>query len=483
MLKATSSELPRIDCDICIIGAGSAGLNVAASAAQLGAKVVLIERGEMGGDCLNTGCVPSKSLIAAARAAQIFQSAERMGIGAGERPQVNFGKVHDHIQEVIATIAPHDSPERFESLGVHVLREQARFINRKELVAGSERIRARRFVVATGSGPATPPVPGLAEIEPLTNETIFSLTQRPDHLLVIGGGPIGLEVAQAFRRLGTAVTIVDRSTILPRDEPEAAALVRASLQREGIELFENANLSSAGKYGSGVHLQIEHSGSKHTLNGSHVLVAAGRTPTTEGLGLEQAGIEFGEKGIKVDARLRTSNRRVYAIGDVAGGPQFTHVAAYHAGIVVRNMLFGLPAKVDYRALPWVTYIDPEIAHVGLTEAEARKQHHGVQTIIEKLDDNDRAQTERETEGFLKLVLSARGDVLGATIVAPHAGDMIALWGLVISRRISLSAIAGLIVPYPTMSEISKRAAGSYYKPKLFSTIPRVIVRAIQSILP
>jgi pyruvate/2-oxoglutarate dehydrogenase complex dihydrolipoamide dehydrogenase (E3) component len=483
MLEATAGKLPPTTCDVCIIGAGSAGLNVAAGAAQLGADVILIERGKMGGECLNTGCVPSKSLIAAAHAAQLCQAGEQMGIGSGEKAQVDFRKVHDHILAVTAKIAPTDSRERFENLGVRVLKEEARFLNRSELVAGGQRIRARRFVVATGSRPAIPPVPGLAEIEPLTNETVFSLTERPEHLLVVGGGPIGLEVAQALRRLGSAITIIDRSHILPRDEPEAVDVARAFLRRAGIDLLETTELVAASRSGTRLRLAIEQAGIRRTIEGSHVLVAAGRTPTTEGLGLEQAGVAFGKKGIEVDARMRTSNRKIFAIGDVAEGPRFTHVAAYQAGIVVRNALFRLPAKVDYRALPWVTYVDPEIAHVGLTEAEAKTQHHDVQTIVEQLGENDRAQTERQTEGFLKLVLSSRGRVLGATIVAPHAGELIALWGLVISRRLPLSAVAGMIVPYPTLSELSKRAAGSYYKPRLFSTIPRLIVRAVQSILP
>lgn len=471
-----------IVCDVCVIGGGSAGLSAAAGAAQLGASVVLVERGEMGGDCLNTGCVPSKSLIAAAHAAHAYRQAPRFGVGDGQDPIVDFPLVHRHIHGVIAAIAPHDSVERFEKLGVRVIKETAAFISPTELVAGPFRIRARRFAVATGSRAVVPPVPGLRELEPLTNETIFDLTERPEHLLIVGGGPIGLEMAQAFRRLGAAVTIVDVGSILPRDEPEAAALIRARLREEGVALFENAKLLDPRRDAGGISATIEAETGRHPVRASHVLVAAGRRPNIEGLGLEAAGIRVGPKGIEVDARLRSSNRRVFALGDVAGGPQFTHIAGYHGGIFVRNALFGLPAKVDYAALPWVTYLDPEVAHVGLTEAEAHKNQRRVSVISESFEDIDRAQAERRTEGFIKLVLEG-SRVLGVTIVAPHAGEMIGMWGLVISGKVPLSKVASMLAPYPTLAEISKRAAGAYYKPKVFGALPRALVGLVQKYLP
>ena len=480
VLKSTAAP---IDCDVCVIGGGSAGLSVAAGAAQLGASVVLIERGAMGGDCLNTGCVPSKSLIAAAHAAHASSSGRQFGVGSGESPGVDFGRVHDHVHEVIAAIAPNDSVERFERLGVRVITETASFSGRDEVIAGPHRIRARRYVVATGSHAFIPDVPGLRDAEPLTNETIFGLRERPDHLIVIGGGPIGLEMAQAFRRLGSAVTVVEKGEILPRDEPEAAALVRSTLRSDGVDLLERSDLLAVSRTEKGVIVGTEHAGGMRSVSGSHILVAAGRVPNTDGLGLDRAGVDFGPRGIKVDQRLRTSNRRVFAIGDIAGGPQFTHIAAYHAGIVVRNILFGLPARVDYRALPWVTYLDPEIAHVGLTEAEAARKHHGVQTILQHLSENDRAQSERRTEGFIKLVLSSRGHILGVTMSAPHTGEMIGMWGLAISQRLPLSAVAGMMLPYPTISDVSKRAAAAYFTPKLFSAGPRAIVGLVQRVLP
>jgi len=476
----TGTEL--IECDICVIGGGSAGLSTAAAAAQLGATTILVEQGEMGGDCLNTGCVPSKSLIAAAHHAHSASDGARFGVRFAA-PEIDFSRVAQHVKEVIAAIAPHDSVERFEGLGVRVLRETARFEGPDLLSAGRFRVRARRYVIATGSRAAIPPVEGLADASPLTNESIFELQERPDHLIVVGGGPIGLEMAQAFRRLGAEVTVLDRTAILPRDEPEAAAIVRATLKDEGIALHEHCAISSVrGRPGS-VEVAFAIDGLHRTAIGTHILVAAGRLPNVEGLGLDKAGVDFGPRGIVVDKRLRTSNRKIFAIGDVAGGPQFTHVAAYHAGIVIRNALFGIPAKVDYSALPWVTYLDPEIAHAGLTEAEARKAHRSVETVLQSLEENDRAQAERATQGFLKLVLGRRGKVLGATMVGPNAGEAIGFWCLAISQRLPLSAVAKTVLPYPTMSEISKRAAGSYFTPRLFSGRVRMLVRAIQKWLP
>lgn len=482
MTEASIAPTETIQCDICIVGGGSAGLSVAAAAAQLGARTVLIERGAMGGDCLNTGCIPSKSLIAAAHQAHVATTGNRFGVDFSP-PAIDFGRVDRHIHGVIAAIAPHDSVERFEGLGVRVLRETARFEGPNLLAAGPFRVRARRFVVATGSRAAIPPIDGLAAAEPLTNETVFDLQDLPARLIVIGGGPIGLELAQAFRRLGSQVVVLERATILPRDEPEAAALARSVLRDEGIEIVENAGISTVRRMRGEIEVAFIDNGQQRSVTGSHILVAAGRTPNVEDLGLEAAGVRLGSRGIEVDARLRSSNRKIFAIGDVAGGPQFTHIASYHAGVVVRNALFFLPAKVDYRALPWVTYLDPEIAHVGLTEADARKAGGAVETLTAGYDGNDRAQAERRTEGFIKLVLGRRGKVLGATIVGPHAGEAISLWGLVISRRLPLSAVAAMIAPYPTLSEISKRAAGSHYAPQLFSDRVRTLVRLVQRWLP
>jgi pyruvate/2-oxoglutarate dehydrogenase complex dihydrolipoamide dehydrogenase (E3) component len=469
--------------DLCIIGAGSGGLSVAAGAVQMGASVVLIEKGAMGGDCLNTGCVPSKALIAAAHAAHAISEGKHFGIHAAA-PRIDFREVHDHVHGVIGAIAPHDSVERFQGLGVTVLQGAARFLDRTTVEVNGQRIAARRFVVATGSRAAVPPIPGLADSGFLTNESIFELKERPAHLVIMGGGPIGLEMAQAFRRLGSEVTVIEKFAILAKDEPEAVEVVRKQLIAEGVRLLEGTGVKSVTRAKGGIELDLERDGivTGH-VSGSHLLVAAGRRPNTESLNLEAAGIAVTAKGITVDARLRTSNTRVFAIGDVAGGPQFTHIAGYHAGIVIRNALFGLPAKVAYDALPWVTYADPELAHTGLTEADARKAGHAVQVLSWPLEMNDRAQAERRTEGLAKIILGRKGRILGATIVGPRAGELIGTWALAISQKLAIGAIASAVLPYPTLSEVSKRAAGSYYTPKLFGPGTRRFVGFIQRFLP
>ena len=458
--------------DLCVIGAGSGGLSVAAGAAQLGASVVLVERAAMGGDCLNVGCVPSKSLIAAAAAAQAMRRGAPFGIEP-VAPAVDFARVQAHVREVIAGIAPHDSVERFEGLGVTVLRDQARFTDAHELVAGGRKVRARRYVVATGSRPALPPIPGLAELAVLTNETVFDLAELPARLLVLGGGPIGCELGQAFRRLGAEVDIVDLGPILPREDPELAEVVRARLHAEGVRLHERVEIARAE---AGPTLMLR--GRDEPLRGTHLLVAAGRRPVVDGLGLEAAGVAVDAKGIKVDARLRTTNARIFAIGDVSGGPQFTHAAGYQAGVVIRNALFRLPARARTRAMPRVTYTDPELAAVGLGEADAQAQRLPHEVVRWRFADNDRARAERMGEGLIKVVVGRRGRVLGAAIVGAHAGELILPWVLAIERGLKLSALAGAVVPYPTLSEVSKRAAGAYYAPRLFSDRMRWLVRQL-----
>src|SRR5947209_6524584 len=390
--------------DLCIIGAGSAGLAVAAGAAQMGAAVVLIERGLMGGDCLNFGCVPSKSLLAAARLADLGRRGAALGITSA-RPDIDFAAAAGGVQQVIAAIAPNDSVERFEGLGVRVLRCEARFTSLRTILAGNIEVRPRRFVIATGSYPAVPPISGLAEVPYLTTETIFANRERPDHLIVIGGGPIGIEMAQAHRRLGARVTVLDVGPVLPRDDPELVASLIAHLAGEGITIRPRVEISGIERDGNAIVMRLANG---ERIQGSHLLVAAGRRPSIEALDLPAAGIEATAKGITVDSRLRTTNRRAFAIGDVAGGPQFTHVALYHAGIVIRNALFRLPARVDYRALPWVTYTDPELAQVGLTEAAARAAVGAVRVLRWPFIENDRAQTERDTEGLVKIVLGRNG---------------------------------------------------------------------------
>jgi pyruvate/2-oxoglutarate dehydrogenase complex dihydrolipoamide dehydrogenase (E3) component len=461
-----------IKTDICVIGAGSGGLSVAAGAAQMGASTVLIERGAMGGDCLNYGCVPSKSMIAAGRAADTIRHAGRFGVN-GHEPEIDFASVYDHIHGVISAIAPNDSVERFEGLGVKVIRAGARFTGPDTVEADGTTIKARRFVLATGSRAAHPSIPGLDDVPFLTNETIFERKSAPEHLIVIGGGPIGMEMAQAHRRLGADVTVLQKGAILPKDDPDLVTVIRNRLTAEGVDLRENVGIARIERHGNGIAAVLSDA---TRIEGSDLLVAAGRQASVDGLGLEAAGIEFSPKGVKTDDCLRTTNRRVFAVGDVAGGPQFTHIAGYHAGIVIRNILFRLPAKVDYSALPWVTYTDPELAHVGLTEAQAREAHKDVTVLTWEFEENDRAQAERDTEGKVKVLTLPNGRILGASIVGPHAGELIQVWCLAISQKLKIGAIASMIAPYPTLGEAGKRAAGAFYTPKLFNGRTRGLVR-------
>lgn len=466
--------------DLAVIGGGAAGLSVAAGAAQLGAKVVLIEKHKMGGECLNYGCVPSKALLAAAHAAQTIRSGGTFGVN-GHEPEIDYLKVRGHVRRAIAAIEPHDSIARFEGLGVKVLQAPARFTGRDEIAVGARRVRARRVVIATGSSPLIPPIPGLETASYLTNETVFELDARPERLLVIGGGPIGIELAQAHRRLGCQVTVLEAGTILPKDDPEAVAVVRNRLVAEGVELRERTSVQGVARHANGVAVTISRAGGpQETLTGAHVLVAAGRRPNVLGLDLEAAGVAYGPKGIAVDRRLRTSNKRIFAIGDVIGGPQFTHMAGHHAGIVIRNALFRLPARVRTQGIPWVTYSDPELAQVGLGEAAARERHgSGVRATLSAFAENDRAQAEGASDGFVKVVTDRRGHILGTTIVGTQAGELILPWVLAIDRGLKIRALANLIAPYPTRGEASKRAGGAYFAPTLFSARTRRIVGLLQ----
>ena len=466
----------QLKADVCVIGGGAAGLVVAAGAAQMGSSSILIEKGRMGGDCLNYGCVPSKSLLAAGRMARLARAAPRFGIELGE-PQIDFARVQAHVQGVIEAIAPNDSVERFTGLGVHVVQETARFISPKMLAAGEFEISARRFVIATGSTPLVRPINGLDSVPYFTNETIFANAELPEHLVIVGGGPIGMEMAQAHHNLGSRVTVLEMDAFLGRDDPEIVDILASRLRGEGIELVANAEVVGVVKGDTGIRVTVaDNDGPRHDIEGSHLLIAAGRRPAVEELDLAAANVRHTTQGIEVDRRLRTSNRKIFAIGDVTGSYPFTHVAGYHAGIAIRNILFRLPAKVRTDAIPWVTYTDPELAHVGLNEAQARKTHRSIRVLRWPFGENDRAQTSHSTDGLVKVVTSRKGKILGATMLGPQAGDLIHPWVLAIAGGLKLSAMAGAIVPYPTYTEVSKRAAGSYYLPALTSARTKRIVR-------
>jgi pyruvate/2-oxoglutarate dehydrogenase complex dihydrolipoamide dehydrogenase (E3) component len=462
--------------DICVIGGGSAGLSVAAATAAFGVPTVLIEKNKMGGDCLNTGCVPSKALLAAARRAALMQNSGSFGMTA-PGVTIDFAKVHDHVHGVIAAIAPNDSRERFAGLGVRVIQGHAKFKDRRTVVAGDQyEIRARRFVIATGSTPAVPPIPGLDQGPYFTNETIFALKERPEHLIIIGAGPVGLELAQAFRRLGSSVTVLEQAEPLAKDDPECAMIVLDQLEREGVVIRSGVNVIGISHAGATVTATIETAGAEQTITGSHLLVATGRQATTDGLDLDAGGIRADRSGIMVNRKLKTSNSHVYAIGDVAAGQlQFTHAANYHAGLVIRNALFRLPVRVNNDVIPWVTYTEPELAQSGLTEAEARKRGLKIRILRWPYHDNDRAQAERETHGHIKIITKKNGKILGATIVGAQAGELIATWTLAIAQGLNIRAFTGIVLPYPTLSEIGKRAAIDFFAPSLTSPWVRRII--------
>jgi pyruvate/2-oxoglutarate dehydrogenase complex dihydrolipoamide dehydrogenase (E3) component len=464
--------------DLCVIGAGSGGLSVAAIAASFGVPVILVERGRMGGDCLNVGCVPSKALIAAADCAHAIRTADRFGIGPVE-PAVSMASVRDHVRGVIAAIAPNDSAERFSALGVRVIGAEARFVDPGTIVAGPHRIRARRFVLATGSEPAAPPIPGLDGTPFLTNETVFDLVETPRHLLIIGGGPIGVELAQAHCRLGAAVTIIEAQRVLSRDDPEMAAVIERALLADGVALRSGASIRRAEVRDGRIALQLE----GETVEGSHLLVAAGRRPVVKGLGLDEAGVRHDQSGILVDKGLRTTNRRVYAIGDCAGGAgaayRWTHSANHQAGLVIRSALFRLPIGLDADPMPRVTFTDPELAAVGMSEDDARAVRRPFRILRWPFAENDRAQAERATEGLVKAIVTPRGRVLGCAIAGPHAGELIAPWALAIRKGLKAQDLAGTVFPYPTLSEASKRAAVEFLRPSAETPWVRRLIRILR----
>jgi pyruvate/2-oxoglutarate dehydrogenase complex dihydrolipoamide dehydrogenase (E3) component len=472
--------MKTIKADILIIGAGSGGLSVAAGAAQMGANVVLLEGHKMGGDCLNYGCIPSKALIATAKSAYAQRHSVQYGV-ADAAGAVDYAAAKDHVADVIRTIAPVDSQERFEGFGVTVIREFGRFVSKNEVRAGDTVIKARRIVIATGSSPLVPPVPGLDSVPFETNETLFDLREKPEHLLIIGGGPIGIEMAQAHIRMGCKVTVIEGDKALGKDDPELADVVLAQLREEGVEIAQDAQATQVRGTAGAIEVETQDG---RVFSGSHLLVAVGRRANTERLDLEAAGVLPSRNGIKVDDSLRTSNRRVYAIGDVAGGMQFTHVAGYHAGVIIRSMLFGLPSKAKTAHIPWATYTEPELSQVGLTEAQAKKKHgSGLEVVRFHYSHNDRAVAERKAKGFIK-VMVVKGRPVGASIVGYQAGELINLWALALANKMKMSQIAAMVSPYPTIGEINKRAAGAYFSPRLFeSDLVKRLVRFVQRFVP
>ena len=461
--------------DICVIGAGPGGLSAAAAAAAFGVPTVLIEREAMGGDSLNTGSIPSKALLAAARRAEAIRGAAAFGLEV-QNVGVNFAKVSDHVHSVVAAVEPAYSMERFTGLGVRVIRAHAQFKDARTVTAGDFEIRARRFVVAAGSKPVIPAIAGLDGGPFLTSETIFDLKERPEHLIIVGAGSVGLELAQAFRRLGSSVTVLEAARPLAGDDPECVDIVLDRLEREGVVIRSGVNIVGVTYVGGTVTAAIAAAGAEQTITGSHLLIAAGRKPAIDGLGLDAARIRHDHSGISVDRKLKTTNRRVYAIGDcIAGHSSLAHVANYHAGQVIRNALFRLPVRVRNAAMPWATYTEPELAQAGLTEAQAQASGLKIRIARWPYNDNDRAQTERDTRGHIKIIMTAKGKIVGATIAGAQASELIGMWALAIAQGLNIRSFADIVLPYPTLSEIGKRAAIDYFAPSLTGSWVRRIV--------
>jgi len=471
--------------DLIILGGGAGGLVVASVASQLGLKVTLIEaREKLGGDCLHHGCVPSKTLLHCARLVQQQRRAVALGLVAGAEPVVDPAAVNAYIRSVIDTLQVHDDPERFRAYGCEVLFGHGRFVGPRQVEVNGEVLRAKRLVIATGSSPFIPPVEGLAEAGYLTNEQLFSLDTLPGHLAVLGGGPIGIEMAQAFHRLGSRVTVLMRGdTILQNDDPELAAQLQVVLGEEGVEFVTDSELLRVAKEEDGQRrLYLKVAGEARELLVDELLVATGRKPNVEGLNLEAAGVEAGRKGINVDERLRTANRRIYACGDVCGPYQFTHMAEYQAGIVISNALFRFPKKVDYRIVPWVTYTEPELAGVGLSERQAREQGLEVEVLRFPFRDIDRAVAEGTTVGTTKFVVH-KGRIVGAAILGPRAGELLHEVVLAMKSGTSIATLSSTIHAYPTLSQVHRRTVNTHFSGKLFSPASRQLVQWLNRLLP
>jgi pyruvate/2-oxoglutarate dehydrogenase complex dihydrolipoamide dehydrogenase (E3) component len=463
--------------DLIVIGGGTAGLVTSAGAAGIGARVALIEQDRLGGECLWTGCVPSKALIACARAAHAACTAGRFGVHVAAA-DVDFGRVTQWVHEAQRRIEPHDSPERFRSLGVEVVSGTARFVGERTLRVDGRVMSAKRVVVATGSKPAVPPIEGLTEVPFLTNETIFSLERQPQTLLVLGAGPIGLELAQAFARLGTTVRVLEAAPqLLSREDEELAKLLGQQLAAEEVEILLDTKVTRVSREGRTIRLSAQRpDGSPVTVEAEALLVATGRASNVALLESEKAGVETGKSGVVVDERLRTTADGVWAAGDVTGGLRFTHVADYQARLVVRNAFFPLASKADYSAVPWVTFTEPELAHVGLTEREARERHgDGVRVWRRPFDDVDRAITDGETQGMVKLITDRKGKILGGHILGHGAGNFIGEVVLAMKHGIPAGKLGSAIHAYPTYPEAIKQAAGDYYKSRFRGPI-RTIAR-------
>lgn len=478
--------MARYDYDLGIIGGGAAGLTAAAGAAQFGAKTILLERsGVLGGDCLHYGCVPSKTLIRSASVWALARRSEDFGLPGLRLPEVDLGVVMDRVASVIAAIAPHDSPERFCSLGALVRFGQPTFADEHTVDLDGELISAKSWIIATGSSPSLPPVEGLSDVPYWTNENLFSQRRLPGSLIVLGGGPAGCELAQAFARLGSKVSLVEyMDSILGAEDSDVSDILKERLMADGVIMHTGTRAMSAGREGGKIRLSVCPAGQPgpvQTIEADALLVVAGRTPNTADLGLEAAGVDYTPKGVPTTERMKTNMPHIYACGDVNGKMPFTHVAGYEAGIALSNAVLRLPRRADYTRIGWCTYTDPEIASIGMNEKRAREGGVQYSVIAEPFTGNDRALAEGEPHGKIKLLLDTKGRMLGCQIIGAHAGELIHEWVLAMNARIGLSAMAGAVHLYPTLSEITKRAAGDYFSARIFSDTTRKALRLLFSL--
>ena len=459
------------DYDIGIIGGGAGGLTVAAGAAQLGARTILIEKEkELGGDCLHFGCVPSKTLIKSAHVYHLMKNAKKFGLPQVSPPPVNFRNISARIKSVISTIQQHDSEERFCSLGARVEFGQPYFTDAHAVRLNGNTHTAKNWIIASGSSADIPPIKGLDKTPFITNREIFYLDQLPKSMIVMGAGPVGIEMAQAFNRLGTAVTVVGRAPqILPKDDPDLTDEVMDILSAEGVKFYTSHSIEAVSDLGHQRQVTLKgKTGNTLSLKAQMLLVALGRAANVEGLGLDTIGIEHDRRGIKIDQRMRTNHKHIYAVGDVNGGFQFTHAAGYEGGIVISNAIFRLPRKADYTYMPWCTYTDPPLGNIGMTEKMARAAGVNYTVWTEEFKDNDRSQAEGEKTGKIKMILNEKEKPIGVQILGSHAGDLLAEWVAVLNGKVKLATLAAAVHPYPTISEINKRVAGNFFSPKIFS---------------
>ncbi|GAA4050789.1 dihydrolipoyl dehydrogenase family protein [Parerythrobacter jejuensis] len=453
--------------DVIVIGGGAAGLTAAGGCALFGLKVALIEANHMGGECLNNGCVPSKAILTAAKRAQEAREDTRFGVTL-EQPKVEWAGVHKHIHDAIAHIAPHDSEERFEEMGCEVIRDYARITGKHSVEVAGRELRAPRIVVATGSKPFVPPIPGVDSVPYLTNENLFDLTEQPESLTIIGGGVIGMEMAQAFCRLGTKVTVIEPGRPMGRDDADSVAVVVETMKAEGVAFVEGL---AAKVSGAEVNITVDIDNGE-SLTSTHLLVAVGRQANVKGFGLEELGVEMARNGIKVDARRRTSIKSIYAIGDCRDGPRLTHVSGYEGSNVALEITLGIPTKVDYSALPWCTYTSPEVAQIGLTEVEAKEKYGDKLTVVtEGFDHNERAIAEDATKGHMKVMMKGK-KIVGASICGTNAGELLLPITQSMTGKSNTFAMGSAIISYPTRSEITKAAAFAAWEPTVFGSIPK-----------